>query len=74
MMHRTVALVALAQVAMAMEEPSLVALQGGTARRLQRTGAVQSNVCGLNGGRGDRLTNTNGHSALSGTIHDDATD
>ncbi len=72
-MQRAVALVVLAHVAMAMEEPSLLALQAG-GRRLQRTGAVQSNVCGLNGGRGDRLTNTNGHSAMSGTIHDDATD
>jgi hypothetical protein len=61
---------------------SLVA-EDGSGRRLQRAGATQSNVCGTNhgqsigsgsGGRGDRLTYTNGHSAFVGTIHDDATD
>lgn len=58
MLQRCVAALALAQAAVAMQaDPALVALGG---RRLQRTGAVESNVCGRRSASagGDRLTNT----------------
>lgn len=59
-MMRCVALAALTTAGMAMQaEPSFMALQTGR-RQLQRTGAVESNVCGHRAAStgGDRLTNT----------------